>query len=336
MKLWSKILFALLLLTGVVYATSLFFDTKLQSSHSIHFDATAENIFEQLNCPQNWKQWSPWLTDSLLNITYTKKKVGKNAGFQWTGASGSGSFIITDCRQNRQLSSTIEMDGWNTIYSDILLTPDDQGTTFEWTLTTYPENPIDRIMGYFYKGWMLRDIRRSLKKMHRHLFLLGKTKGEIISIEEVNMLDDSVSALMLYDTLSSFPDRNISESYFNKFREEMKKWDLKQHHTPFVCVIDTLENQQFLTAFGMGIQDISAYKGDYAINVFKSHFITGRFVGPSKQFHSVADSLRKISDKKGFKTYPQMYVTFADDTITKGLYTGVAPVSVTLMKENPQ
>lgn len=336
MKLWSKILFALLLLTGLVYATSFFFDSKLQSSHSIHFDATAENIFEQLNSPQNWKQWSPWLTDSLLNITYSKGKVGKKAGFKWTGASGSGSFIITESLQNRRLSSTIEMDGWNTIYSDILLTPDDKGTNVEWTLTTHPGNPIDRIMGYFYKGWMLRDIKRSLKRLHHQLFLLGKTKGEIISIEEINIPDDSVSALMLYDTLSAFPERGIAESYFNKFREEMKRWDLKQHHIPFVSVIDTLDNHQLLTVFGMGIQDISAYKGDYTIKVFKSHFITARFAGPSEQFQSVADSLRKISDEKGFKTHPQMYVTFSEDTITKGLYTGVAPVTITLIKKNRQ
>ena len=150
------------------------------------------------------------------------------------------------------------------------------------------------------------------------------------------MLDDSVSSLILYDTLSAFPEREISESYFNKFREEMKKWKLKQHHMPFVGVIDTLDNHHFLTAFGMGIQDISAYKGDYSTKVFKSHFITARFAGPSEQFQSVADSLRKLSYKKGFKTHPQMYVTFSEDTITKGLYSGVAPVSITLIKENPQ
>lgn len=335
MKLWSKILLILLLLTGLVFITSLFFEKHLQSSHTLHFDARAEDIFEQINRPENWGQWSSWLAnDSLLSIHYSNKKIGKNAGFQWTGDNGSGSFTITESQMNRQLSSTVRTDGWNTIYSNIVLTPANNVTTVQWTLSTVSENPVDRIMGYFYKGWMLRDIKRGLRNLHRHLFNQGKTFGEIFSIQEINMMEDTVSALMLYDTLQAFPDKEIATIYFNQFREEMKQWHLKQHHMPFVSVKDTIRPNQLLIAFGMGIQDLSAYKGNYPVKTFTSNFISARFAGPTSRYHIVADSLRKLSDEKGIKTLPPMFISFADDTIAKGLYKGVYPVSVTLMKDD--
>lgn len=335
MKLWSKILLILLLLTALVFITSLFFEKHLQSSYALHFDARADDIFEQINRPENWGQWSSWLVnDSLLSIQFSNKKVGKNAGFQWTGANGSGSFSITESRVNRQLSSIIRTDGWNTIYSNIVLTPANKGTTVQWTLSMVSENPVDRIMGYFYKGWMLRDIKRGLRNLHRHLFNQGKTFGEIISIQEINMKEDTVCALMLYDTLQAFPDKDVAETYFNKFREEMKQWHLKQHHMPFVSVKDTIRPNQLLIAFGMGFQDLSRYKGHYPVTLFTSNFISARFAGPSSRYQVVADSLRKISVEKGFKTLPPMYITFSADTIAKGLYRGVFPVSVTLMKDD--
>jgi ribosome-associated toxin RatA of RatAB toxin-antitoxin module len=96
LKLTIIIMIALMVLFLII---PVFLPAQAEASDQIGIKAKPERVFEAVNRLQNWKQWSPFETDSTMTNTYEGKQAGVGAIRHWKGQKmGEGSIEIVQSK----------------------------------------------------------------------------------------------------------------------------------------------------------------------------------------------------------------------------------------------
>jgi hypothetical protein len=335
MPILSWLLRILFALASLLFLISHLFEKQLQSEYSITLPISKYILFRQVNDLSTWPEWTSWkMNDSSAIIQYGKKYVGMGASMSWKNDQGSGSIKITEIPSDSLLKAVIEMGGWKTIYSTMRLNAVDSGSVMIWQLSTVADDPISRIMGYFIKGWMLRDIKRGLRGLNVWLMNQGLTEGKILSVDYYGNTGKTYYSLTLTDTFSSLPDDGVRQTYFSKIEREIADWRLEQAHDPYIHIrkwpIDTLP---IIIDFGITIEDVSRYKGGYKVEQHQRSFINATFAGPMHQWNMVLDSIHQYAGKIEKKIECDPYITFARTPLENGIYKGIYTNTFTLFEK---
>ncbi len=92
LKLTLTIIFLIIVLFLII---PVFLPTHVGAESSITMKAKPELVFEQVNVLKNWKNWSPFETDSTMVNTYEGPEQGVGAQRHWKGQKmGTGSIKI--------------------------------------------------------------------------------------------------------------------------------------------------------------------------------------------------------------------------------------------------
>lgn len=156
--MFKKILIGLAVLILALVVIGFLLPGELQISRSASMNASAENVFDEINDLKKWQEWQYWNTlDPDMQITYGEKTVGTGANYAWKGNSqvGEGTITITESIPNKSVASDLAFTGSDP--AKALYSIQEQGDSVTLTMTVdmnLGANPLMRWMGLFMKGHM--------------------------------------------------------------------------------------------------------------------------------------------------------------------------------------
>lgn len=333
MKWIRRIFISILSAASLVYLISLLFDKEVVSAFSLTIPAQKEVVFDHLNDLRKWPDWTAWgMQDSSVQLTFSTESKGAGALMEWAKEDGRGKVTIIQSISDSLVDAEIALDGWSTMYSLMTVSTADSGTLVSWQLKTKLRNPINRIMGYFIKGWMLRDIKRGLRGLNAWLMNEGLSDGKILSIQYYENLDKTYHSLIVSDTLETLPGDSIRQHHFSILRDEMTKWGLEQVHDPFIHIRKwPVDSTPFIIDFGVTVKDIAKYKGDMMTKLHRRSLIIAKYTGSMYQWNMATDSIKSYAGTLSMETDSDPYITFCSTPIDNGVYKGVYPNLISLL-----
>ncbi len=154
----KKILIGLAVLIVALVLIGFLLPGKLEISRSKVINASAENVFDEMNDLRKWQDWQYWNTlDPDMNITYGEKSVGTGASYAWKGNSkvGEGTITITESVPNKSVATDLAFTGYEPAKAFYTVEPKGDSTKATLSVTLdFGMNPIGRWIGLFMKGEM--------------------------------------------------------------------------------------------------------------------------------------------------------------------------------------
>lgn len=332
MKWIRRIIVTLCSIALLVYLISLLFDKDIVSHYSLTIPAQKEVVFNHLNDLSKWPDWTAWnMNDTSIQLKYGSITKGVGASLEWENMDGRGKVILIRSIPDSLIDADIRLDGWSTVYSMMTLSTTDSGTLVNWQMKTRLSNPVSRIMGYFIRGWMLRDIKRGLRSLNMWMINKGLTDGKILSAEHIKNPNTTYFSLLITDTLTALPEDSVREKYFSIIRDEMAIWSLQQAHDPFIHIRQwPPDSIPLVIDFGITVKDITLYKGKLSIQEHRRAVVSVKYVGGMHQWSIPIDSIKSYAASHSLKTDPDPYITFSSNPIEHGMFKGVYPNLVSL------
>lgn len=128
--------------------------------------ATPSEVFQQINNPKSFNQWSPWAKlDPNAQYTFVGPESGKGAGMTWSSNNkgvGSGSWMIRDVTENEHVTMDLDF-GQGGASSTFDLKPEGVGTQIIWGFDMdMGMNPMLRWFGLMMENWVGADYEKGL------------------------------------------------------------------------------------------------------------------------------------------------------------------------------
>jgi hypothetical protein len=139
MALWQKVLLALLVV-GVAFVGFVAIQpSEYRVTRSATMNASAAEVFAQVNDFQKWEAWSPWAKlDPAAKNTFEGPASGTGAIFHWDGNDkvGAGSLTITESRPNEkiQLQLAFIRPFEDTCTTEFTFQPHGEQTEVTWSM----------------------------------------------------------------------------------------------------------------------------------------------------------------------------------------------------------
>lgn len=129
--------------------------------------APPQDVFNYVNDLQRSVLWSPWSRqdpDALYNFTGPRSGVGATLSwFSKMPEVGSGMQQIVASRDGEHVRLRVRLDGMGDAVSDYYLQRRNNSTVVTWGFTTdLGPNPLSRIAGILFDGWIGPDYERGL------------------------------------------------------------------------------------------------------------------------------------------------------------------------------
>ncbi len=137
---------------------------------SIVISAPVAEVYQQINSPKSFNQWSPWAKlDPNMQFNYVGPESGKGSSMTWFSANeavGSGSWMITDVIENEHLAIDLEFTGQGKSASSFDLKPEGVGTQVTWGFVMDAGmNPMHRWFGLMMDSWVGADYEKGLSDL---------------------------------------------------------------------------------------------------------------------------------------------------------------------------
>jgi len=111
--------------------------SKFKTSKSVLINASAEQVFSEINDYHQWPAWSPWAKrDKKMENVYTGNPGAVGHKNTWKSKSeGSGSQEIVEIRNNEYIKSKLVFTDWDgETFTEFILKPEGDKTTITWTM----------------------------------------------------------------------------------------------------------------------------------------------------------------------------------------------------------
>ena len=152
MKVLRTLLIIVAVIAGLFYGGSFLLPAEYGMERSIVINAPAEFAFEQVNNLENWPNWSPWSAmDPNMEVTYTDKKSGEGAKYEWTGPeTGNGALTIVKSVPYSSIETNIVFDGSEGVATgNWVFEPSGEGTKATWKFKATASGAMERYFGAF-------------------------------------------------------------------------------------------------------------------------------------------------------------------------------------------
>lgn len=296
----------------VVYITSLFLPSSAKITHSELIYGEMGEVYEQFNQIENWKNWCVWNENGQKNqIVYSEVSSGAGAFFRWKHRKdyrSSGKLEIVNVKKNQSIELFIKASSIDSIFSYIHFQSADQGVWVEWTADLELQDSGARLMGYFLKRWLIRDIKKSLRNINKYLLKEGKHTGWISDEYEIFEAEGE-RVVSFRDTIHISDFDSMLNVNFSSFRQQLIE---EYNYTPEVLFYRKISNINPVLSvylFGThlpgnisGIENQEEFSGKYLLIKYLGSGTTG--------YKKVLKRAQKIARKQGFRIIGSPYVCY--------------------------
>lgn len=164
----KKLLKILLGILAVLLIAMFLIGEKYHYEKSIVINAPAEKVYAHINSMKAFNDWNPWMKlDPNLKSTFSGVSGQIGDKHCWQSAKkdvGNGCQEITALVPNQKQSTKMAFEGQGEATSDIILTPEGNGTKVTWNLDAtmeYPSNLMKPMMDY----WMKKSYEEGLNNL---------------------------------------------------------------------------------------------------------------------------------------------------------------------------
>ena len=170
MRILKSFLYIIITFIMVFVVVGFFLPQQQHIERHIVISATASEIFQNINSPKSFNQWSPWAKiDPETNYTYIGSEAGTGAGMTWSSDNpnvGSGSWMITDVKEYDYIKVDLDFGNEGVATSFFDLKPDGEGTRITWGFDMDAGmNLMVRWMGLMMDKWVGGDYERGLANL---------------------------------------------------------------------------------------------------------------------------------------------------------------------------
>lgn len=166
----KKALYVLLGIIAVIAIAIFVTPEKYKFEKSIVINAPAEKVYQNISSTKAFNQWNPWLKlDPNIKLDYsgTQGEIGDR--YCWDSKvddAGAGCQEIVELIPNQKQKTKMEFKRpfEDTSYSEVILTPEGNGTKVTWTLDSELERPMN-LMRFFMDGMMDKSYGEGLVKL---------------------------------------------------------------------------------------------------------------------------------------------------------------------------
>mgnify|MGYP001377296703 CR=1 FL=1 len=136
---FKKSLIALVVILAALAAVIAMQPNEFRVTRTATFDASPEEVFEQINDFHNWEAWSPWAKlDPDAKTDYEGPTSGEGAIFRWDGDSnvGQGSMTLVQSKPNDLIRIKLDFKRPMEGTSDVKFTikPEGDKTALTWSM----------------------------------------------------------------------------------------------------------------------------------------------------------------------------------------------------------
>src|ERR1035438_5853550 len=119
MKTLKKIGIVIISIIVLLVVVSFFLPSKMHVQRSMVMNASAENVYYQINTLKNWEKWSPWhKKDSAMKLIYEGPAEGIGAKYTWESEVsdvGKGNLSIKDSKPDETIVCNMVFGNMNQI-----------------------------------------------------------------------------------------------------------------------------------------------------------------------------------------------------------------------------
>jgi uncharacterized protein YndB with AHSA1/START domain len=170
MKILKGLFYIIVTLILLFVVIGFFLPQQQHVEREIVISASPAEIFQKINDPKSFNQWSPWAEiDPNTDYTYVGPESGKGAGMTWSSENpnvGSGSWMITESKLNQTIKVDLDFgsEGKATSFYDLKL--EGEGTRITWGFDMDAGmNPMNRWFGLMMDKWIGADYEKGLAKL---------------------------------------------------------------------------------------------------------------------------------------------------------------------------
>lgn len=289
----KKILIGLAVVIVALLLIGFFLPGSLNVSRSISIDASAENVFDEINDLKKWQEWQYWNTlDPKMEITYGEKTVGTGASYSWKGNSqvGEGSITITESIPNKSVASDLAFTGSDPAKALYTI---DSGDSTKLTMNVdlnFGANPFMRWIGVLMMekhmnnafDYGLKNIKQRAEAKPKFKSDISETTTEVINYIGVptgvmNTADEKAMSVVIEKSYSKLT------ADFGKAKLQMAgpplclvtRWDEGAKQAEMVCAFPVAADVKAPAKYT--VQQVPAgkvvkavHKGDYA-GLYNAH-----------------------------------------------------------------
>lgn len=167
MKLWKKILIAVVALIVLVLLGGFLVPREFDVERSIVIDSSTEQIFDPVNTLKRWPEWTTWNPTNYPNLKYSYDgpESGVGAKSSWTDPeAGNGRMEITSADASTGIEYTLDFEGFDTSYGRIRFDDAGDGSVkvSMGMSGTMGNDPISRYFGLLMDDMMGSDFEQCL------------------------------------------------------------------------------------------------------------------------------------------------------------------------------
>lgn len=299
----SNYVLGLSFLVFIIFIFSLFLPSELKINHTEYIYSSQQSVFEQLNTIRNWGNWNVW---SSRVVGYSDVGSGPGAFFTWNlkeVGSVKGKLEIITSQPNESITFKIQTDAIDSVDADVYFKAVGYGTEVHWSSSMKLEGTGVRLIGFFLKRWLIRDIKISLRNINDY-FLQSKQYTGWISGHYTIAKPMRGAVYYINDTVSNaLFDSSLDSNHYLLVTAVKEKYN----YTPEVffykklSVID-LESSVYM----FGVNFTAELEQSAKTKEFFNGYLNFNYLGSNADLSQVNQLAKEVSEKENLviDTFP--------------------------------
>lgn len=295
---YSKHIVWFTFLVIIFYCISLFMPTNVKVTHQEEIYGDVDVVYHQFYDISNWKNWCVWNNEDQKSLViYDEKTLGPGASFRWKHGkkyNSDGKIEILNANKNQNIEFYIKASSIDSIFTYVNFNKKDNGVEVEWISDLELNNSASRLMGFFLKRWLIRDIKKSLRNINTYLLQNNEHNGWI-SDEYLISESHKTSCLFILDTVIN---EEFQNSLLKNYEYLTHKADTQYHaHSKFFFYqkVSTFSNDKHVYKFSVTL-DKDIEPSD-EIDIYHQKALMMRYFGSNKGIKKVVKKAQEIARK---------------------------------------
>ena len=163
-----RLLLLIAVFIGIAMGIGALLPRDYQIEASISIDATADQVFPQVDRIKNWGDWSPWSPEIVegLQVEYSGNASGPGAVQTWVDARGNGKLWIVETEPNQRIDYKMRFANFPEMNAAFEFKESAGATEVVWTSQgQLPGGPFYGYFGFLFQSGMEQQYNDSLRRL---------------------------------------------------------------------------------------------------------------------------------------------------------------------------
>lgn len=312
------------------------FSAKMEASYSTVLPIDTPVISEMLSDFKTWEHWFPPLKDcGTCEISIQEAVDDNSPSLQWSHSSGSGVIKELNISNDSLMQFEIAHQKGKALLTLSMHSHPD-GVQLQTTMKAEVENLLGRYMGFFIKGWMLRDIKQMHRNLREILFNAGKLRPTVHQLWLDSGRGKSHPALYSIDTLD-LSTSTSAEPFWYFFREQQKVLtaELQAHgmvatFSPYYILAGKTPEGKQVIYTGCTVSDTTGYRGKLHATAFSGKYVIAEYLGGEGNVSMAVDAIQRYAEANQLLLRGAPVYSWSGSPVKEGLYKGLVPLWVVI------